>query len=85
MDFVTHHSRVFDGITQAKVRALVQPAESCVFATKGCQNHPAAVFWVHESGSLTPLCREHMDKWLEHGDPKGNDAGALVPMKRRRS
>lgn len=95
MFVASRHARVFDGVVLARMRALEELAlpediyhEECRHAhpdREGLTN-PAFALWVHApSGQVTPLCKEHMDRWLDEGDEAGDeDPPALIPLVRRR-
>ena len=91
-DYTSAHARVFDGVRTARYRALNGPdglptgvTEVCVRGT-GSGTHPADVLWVHApSGRISPLCKEHMDQWLDDNDEAGDeDPPALIPIRNRR-
>ena len=91
-DYTSAHARVIDGVRTARYRALNGSAalstgvpEVCLRDDKGGA-HPADVLWVHApSGRISPLCKEHMDQWLDNVDEAGDeDPPALIPIRNRR-
>lgn len=87
MIITSHHARVFDGITQARMRAVVESRlpegqyhETCVFHVE-----PAVVLWVHAgTGNISPLCQDHMNRSLDGADETGGEPPALIPLTGRR-
>ena len=93
---VSWHARVFEGVRTARIRAFHEMGmpegqyhERCRYADRlnapQC-DHVAEVLWVHApSGEISPLCRTHMEIWLDLGDEADDDdPPALIPLRDRR-
>lgn len=95
MNFTSAHARVFEGVRLARIRAFDEAnrpegeySERCIYANRlrapDC-DHVADALWVHApSGEISPLCKTHMDRWLEDGDEvEDEDPPALIPLRKR--
>lgn len=97
MLITSHTAKVFDGIVYARMRAVAESnlpenefGEECHRAHRDPEGNrgsrPADALWVHApSGTVTPLCKECVDFWLDNGDESGDDdPPALIPLRGRR-
>lgn len=96
LNYTSAHARVFEGVRMARIRAFNEMQlpedeykERCIYADRlqppQC-DHVAEGLWVHApGGGISPLCRTHLENWLECGDDVDDeDPPALIPLRNRR-
>lgn len=98
LNYVSAHARVFESVRSARFRALddfrLGPAaqgETCHYETENpghlyCDRTAVALWVQAPSGTTTPLCKRHLDVWMEdcYGHLKHDpDPPVVVPLYRR--